>query len=1020
VAGDRSLQGDDAMKQRTAGAATTTGNRFLPIITKAGIGLISSFVAVLFLALPSNAADRLGNQGRGTGWVLNGVPGSPNVDVWFGTHLFARAGGTNVDALCLDFARLGPKTAPAVEGDYQTFAHTTGNPTADRQLTYLSAVVGSRITAAGLEDDIATRNLAAAATVATWGVGEFVGFEEGRSGVWANAWLSGDASFLRASPNDPGADTAAIAELFRLLRIGGGSLQFGRPVATVTGGGALTPGSSTSSLTINVSVPGGGPLPLLPVRVDSISNLSGIALGQEFRTDEAGNIGPIPVALVDPSAGGGAGFSLGLATGDPSLWQSTNVPSRQRLLTTLLPELLPSNGGLRVQKLSEQSLPIKGTRFELRTTTGTVVGQLEIGDDGFSQTFPLPPGVYDIVETSVTPGHTVHVPVRADIVSDVLATVPIKNLTITELEVKSQVTSRVVTPGATATDTITVAGLVGIERATVELELYDLTANPPGGPLGTPLATYRLEGMANGESRTFGNFTVPPALAGHRLGYRERITATGSAPGVERSSEWTVLGIPEETFQVSESPANPTISTNIDFGNALRIDSKRSSSAIPVGEQVTDTIFIHGLASDETATVEVELYDRTTSPPVLLSRSTRTDVANGRTDGVSPFTPGSDAAGHHFVFRHRIVSTTSGRSTDWSSFDVNDEAFLVNELQLTSQVSASAVAVGGTVSDTIFLHGLSQSETATVALELFDLDVDPLGSGQPLHRATVSGVGDGTTSNLASYVVPRTVEGHIVGYRHRVETTTSGRSTQWSWLGDTTESFGVGRLIAGSSVSATASNAGTSATDAVYIEGLAVGERATAKLELFDLTTDPKGDGKPLGAWSAPDLVNGNNILLAPFTAGTELHGHRLGYRHMITTSAGRTTPWSALGEPSETFFAGGDPCIADTGSLQVPVVGQIIFDNVNIAGLDAGELATVELELYDITIDPTGTNPLAQFTLLGLGNGRFTGGNYLVTPTHAGHRLSYRERIATTTSGRSTPWSAVGAPTETVSVCSG
>jgi hypothetical protein len=307
---------------------------------KATAGLAIGLIALVLTATPSSAADRQGNQGRGTGWLLRGVPGSPSTDVWFGTHLFARAGGSNVDALCLDFARLGPRTAPAVEGDYQTFAHTTGNPTADRQLTYLSAVVGSRATADGLDNDVATRNLAAAATVATWGIGEFVGFDEGRNGVWANAWLNGDASFLRPSPTDPGVDTAAIAEAFRLLRVGGGSLQFGRPVATVSGGGVLAPGSITGSLTINVSVPGGGPIPLLPIRVDSMSNLSGIALGQSFRTDADGNVGPIPVSLVDPSNGGGVGFSMGLATGDPSLWQSTRVPGRQRLVTTLVPDVV--------------------------------------------------------------------------------------------------------------------------------------------------------------------------------------------------------------------------------------------------------------------------------------------------------------------------------------------------------------------------------------------------------------------------------------------------------------------------------------------------------------------------------------------------------------------------------------------------------------------------------------------------------------------------------------------------------
>ena len=295
------------MRSTTVSAQRATGAR-LRLVLRVVIACVTALVGTMAIASPSHAADRAGNQGRGTGWTLTGIPGNANNDVWFGTHLFARAGGALVDAMCLDFARLGPRTAPAAEGDYQTYAWATGNLVADRQLTYFASVVGSGVTAAGLENDITARNLAAAATAATWGVGELVGFDSatagGRTGVWGNAWLRGDASFLRPSANDPGADTATIAELFRQLRVGGGSLQFGLPTAAVSGGGQLAPGSAATALTVNVSVPGGGPVPLLPVRVESISNLTGLAVGQTFRADAAGNVGPIQVAVGGPRVAG--------------------------------------------------------------------------------------------------------------------------------------------------------------------------------------------------------------------------------------------------------------------------------------------------------------------------------------------------------------------------------------------------------------------------------------------------------------------------------------------------------------------------------------------------------------------------------------------------------------------------------------------------------------------------------------------------------------------------------------------
>ena len=281
-----------------------------------GLALVSVVLASMVAAAPpTQAADRLGNQGHGTGWMLTGVPGNGGRDVWFGTHLMMQS-GRPTDGLCLDFARFGPSLIPAVEGDYQTLGRTSGNPVADRQFAYFSAVVGSGITAAGNDNDPGARNLAAAATAATWGVGEAVGFEAqtagGATGVWLDAWLRGDLSFARTSPNDPGANTAAIADLFRQLRVGGGSLGAGQPLLTVTGD-LLGIGSGPSSLAMQLSVPGGGPVPLVPIRVDYVSNLSGISAGQAFRTDEVGNVGPVTVALGDPTLAGWAIVSSALA-----------------------------------------------------------------------------------------------------------------------------------------------------------------------------------------------------------------------------------------------------------------------------------------------------------------------------------------------------------------------------------------------------------------------------------------------------------------------------------------------------------------------------------------------------------------------------------------------------------------------------------------------------------------------------------------------------------------------------------
>ena len=981
------------------------------------VAALVALLAVVGTALPASAADRLGNSGRGTGWTLTGIPGNPGRDVWFGTHLVTEPGARLIDALCLDFARVGPREVPAPPGDYQTYSRTTGFDVADRQLAYLATVVGQRLTSDGLENDAASRNLAAAATAATWGVGETAGFDArtpaGR-GVWSSAWLNNDVSFLRSSSNDPGADVASITELFRQLRMGGHSLAFGQSVLTVAGN-LLGAGSAPGAITANLAVPAVGPVPLVPVRVDYAANLTGITAGQMLRTDQFGNVGPIQVALTDPTKAGWVSLTSMLAPDKPLLWQSSVILGKQRLGTSVQPPTASGPGGLRIRKDStDPTLSVTGTRFEVRNATGVLMGHLVVAADGFTTTLPVPAGAYDLVEIETTPEHTLHATVRASVVTDLITTAFITNTPSrrSEPNVTTQVSAPLVAVGETVTDTILMSGLVGAETATVELELYDLDAIGPGGVPGTPLARFVYAGLGNGEKAGLAPYVVPPGMAGHTLGYRERVvTTTAATPALPRSTDWSVLGVVTETFRVPGRD-DPKIDTVVQPGDMLTSSSAVSASAIPVGTTVHDSIYIDGLAEGETATIEIELYDRTTAPPVFVSRFTQAGLSNGWTSGLAPYAASAAVDGHEFVYRERIVTTTAKRSTEWSSLDEHREKFWVGKIWLSSQVSASSVAVGATVSDTVYLNGLAPGETGTVELELFDLTTDPDGSGSPIVNVRVDALIDGVHAGLAPYIVTADRTGHRMGYRHRLVSTTAGRSTPWSWLGDWTETFDIGRIGVSTSVSSSVAKVGSIVTDAVYIEGLAPGETATAELQLFDLTTDPQGAGQPLASWSEPGLVNGNNVGLAGYTVPAGISGHRLGYRERLTTSTGRTTEWSELGVPSETFLVGDVVCGTDA------VRARNIFDNVVISGLEAGELATVELELYDLTIDPTGLSPLARFTLTRLGNGTSTGGDYVVPDSANGHRLSYRERIVSTTAGRTTPWSELGKASETVTVC--
>jgi hypothetical protein len=342
--------------------------------------------------------------------------------------------------------------------------------------------------------------------------------------------------------------------------------------------------------------------------------------------------------------------------------------------------------------------------------------------------------------------------------------------------------------------------------------------------------------------------------------------------------------------------------------------------------------------------------------------------------------------------------------------------FRIGQITVSTRVSATSVAVGDRVTDSIYVDGLAAGENATIELQLFDLTADPDGTGTPLVHQRIEDVGNGPRDGLAGFTVPHALDGHRLSYRHRVVNTTSGRSTAWAALNDDGETTVVGRIGVATSVSSPIARVGSTVTDAVHIEGLAAGEEATAHLQLFDLTVDPLGTGAPLHSWTEPRLRNGNNPGLGRFTVAPSADGHRLGYRERITTSTERSTPWSELGAPFETILVGVEPCVGT--DITRPRAGQTVVDAVILNDLASGEVATVTLELHDLTVDQSGRSPIDRWSLPGLTNGTTMSGEYLIPWSAAGHRLSYRHQITATTAGRSTPWSELGVASETLSIC--
>ncbi len=158
------------------------------------------------------------------------------------------------------------------------------------------------------------------------------------------------------------------------------------------------------------------------------------------------------------------------------------------------------------------------------------------------------------------------------------------------------------------------------------------------------------------------------------------------------------------------------------------------------------------------------------------------------------------------------------------------------------------------------------------------------------------------------------------------------------------------------------------------------------------------------------DIVAGVPVVRATST------GHPLpaGSYDLATSGRQLTVVTAGLARPLRDVTAGSQNSItaglAQTARLEiapsVEVTSQIsdeaislggsVTDAIDITGLWAGETASVRVELFDLTMDPTASGPpLSAETRTGLTDGTTTGwASFETTVAVAGHRLGYRHRL--------------------------
>lgn len=177
-----------------------------------------------------------------------------------------------------------------------------------------------------------------------------------------------------------------------------------------------------------------------------------------------------------------------------------------------------------------------------------------------------------------------------------------------------------------------------------------------------------------------------------------------------------------------------------------------------------------------------------------------------------------------------------------------------------TQISNGSPVVGESLSDVVLLFALDPGVTAEVQLQLFDLTLDPDGTGTPLVDVTVDGLGNGTTPDLAPWTVTVAQAGHTLGYRERLLTTSDGMTVapfEWSVLGIASETATMqGLVTAETHLRKTVSGDGTTWFNAQAGSGPSYGPAAAP--------ADPAGgshdDGAPDQGDAVPVFADGTQV----------------------------------------------------------------------------------------------------------------------------------------------------------------
>lgn len=262
------------------------------------------------------------------------------------------------------------------------------------------------------------------------------------------------------------------------------------------------------------------------------------------------------------------------------------------------------------------------------------------------------------------------------------------------------------------------------------------------------------------------------------------------------------------------------------------------------------------------------------------------------------------------------------------------------QVRVTSQISDSVPIPGQVLSDSLIVNLLEQGVGVTMEVQLFDLTLDPSGSGAPLAATTYAVAGNGVYPDVATWTVTAGEMGHRLGYRHRALELSDGSlpaPTEWSLLGDPTETASVSGLVEATvhlrkTVSANGGAWVNAQSDALpaYATAPAPDEPWAGS---FDNAQADAGDGVPV--YPAGSLVRFRYEVWLEESSGAVTWPASNG--PMIVddngTPADRLDDWAPVlvaGDDGDGFLAGGEVWVLESPAAITATAGQL-YRNMSV-----------------------------------------------------------------------------------------